>query len=105
MCVGERCASEGVGSALYAGFKEKIRVLPRQEGPQRILRSKTTCLGVCQGGPVAVVYPEGVWYDHLNEQKLECILKEHLCGGKPVEPLAFHLNEGSVPDDQKRTKK
>lgn len=89
VCVGDKCAPEGEGARLFDSLREGIRTRGLQEGPCRILRSKSTCLGVCRGGPVAVVYPEGVWYEKLSPERLDRILKEHLLGGSPVREFSF----------------
>ena len=94
VCVGGFCSPNREGRALYATL---ARLLEREGllfGPRRVKRGETPCLGVCAGGPIVVVYPEGVWYAGVTPALLERIVVEHLRDGRVVEEAVFHRLTG-----------
>ena len=89
LCTGPRCAPES-SPALWTHLKARLKELGLAEGPDRIYRSQASCFAICEGGPILVVYPEGIWYHHVTPEKLERIIEEHLTQGRPVEEFIFH---------------
>ena len=66
---------------------------PVAEGQGTVLRSKVDCLRVCEQGPIAVVYPDGVWYHSVAGEVLDRIVTEHLVGGRIVEEYVFAVDD------------
>ena len=89
ICTGGFCSPNRGGRELYARLPELLERENLLFGPGRVKRGETPCLGVCAGGPILVVYPDGVWYGGVTPKLLERIVTEHLRDGRVVEDAVF----------------
>ncbi|MFM2050214.1 MAG: hypothetical protein RL682_705 [Pseudomonadota bacterium] len=90
---GEECCAQHQAQAAFDRCKNLVKEAGIS-GPGQVRVNKAGCLDRCAGGPVAVVYPEAVWYSYVDLQDIEEIVESHLKNGNVVERLVTPAHLG-----------
>lgn len=89
---GPECPLDGPAKAI----RDTLKAAVKQRGLKDAVRiNKSGCLGQCGHGPMLVVYPEGIWYSHLDEAAALAVFERHVVErGPPLEAHRFTLGPG-----------
>ena len=90
---GQDCCARHDAQAAFDHCKARVKALGLN-GPGHVRVNKAGCLDRCAGGPVAVVYPEAVWYSWVDQHDIDEIVESHLGQGRPVERLLLPPDVG-----------
>ena len=90
---GDACCAQHDAQAAFDHCKREVKAAGLT-GPGGVRVNKAGCLDRCAGGPVAVVYPEAVWYTYVDREDIDEIVRSHLVGGQPVQRLMLAPDVG-----------
>jgi len=99
------CPDPQVGAASWAILKRLVRELGLDD-PGRtggvVWRTKADCLRICGGGPILLIWPEGITYGGVTPERIERILRQHVIGGQPVSEWIVQRTAFSIPTPEQQ---
>ncbi len=93
VCTAKSCTASG-SEATYRTLKKKVKNTAGLEG---VWVNRSGSVGGCEHGPMVVIYPEGVWYHSVTEDKVDELIRRHFQQGEVIEAWRFHQTEGCPP--------
>ena len=80
-----KCCGRAEGKEAWNYLKKRLKDLGLVGREGTVQRTKADCLQICEAGPIAVVWPDNVWYHSCGQEVLEAFIPRHLIAGVPVE--------------------
>jgi (2Fe-2S) ferredoxin len=87
LCTESKCTKKNDGDKSWSYLKKRIKELKLEK--DGILRTRAKCFKICTEGPIAVVYPDKVWYHSCSPDVIEKIIQSHLINGKPADEFVI----------------
>lgn len=98
LCTGPTCCTEREGLEAWDELKKQIKKHGLDSGENACYRTKVGCLRLCESGPIATVYPEGIWYAGMSKENISAFVENHLIKGTPLKEMIVAQNP--LPKDQ-----
>ena len=104
VCVRGECAPSEEGQRIEKRLQELIvaQGLDDTDHPQHVRCTVTNCLAVCQDGPILMVHPDGIRYEHVDEANLKRIFQQHFLQDEPVDELVFRGQPSRSVEEKRR---
>jgi len=87
VCSAGKCAAKAEQERAVRKLEKRLHARGLTERDGGVMCTSVGCLHICTGGPIAVVWPDGIWYGDATAENLDRILEQHILGGKVVEKL------------------
>ena len=89
LCDGPACCEAREGQLAWGQLKRDAARVNATVADRQVFVTRCDCLKLCDRGPIAVVYPDGVWYERASTDVIRRLIEEHVLGGEPVKDHAF----------------